>query len=416
MSYDLHIWGLEAWDGLVQQDLGIIIDPSVFRLGQFFLEGRDAEPAAADRRWGAIEADIGAVVRFFDLVVLHDQLPAFNYNDNYDARLDFGDGLGAVLNARGDKTLVHVNVELHMYRGVKEAALAQLQERAEQGPLVPEGLGREILSMLDATGYDWEPGLGSLQECLGEDPDQARLARFLLGELVFAGYAQLTGAPHVLAPQRSRLAAAVGLGAPSAEPSAEVEIYDELRRRFRDAGPGWRDTELPWTPSFLPFLLKPMNHYREGPDILLERAKELRDSPAIEKYRVLRRDVEGADPAESAAAREELAAAANDVARALDTPQQELELVHNFAVDVLPKAISAAVGASVAGPPGAVVGVAGEEALKQVQKRLWGWVLDRLPYRSARKLLARSAMAEHELRAALTPQLRTVWKTGRSSG
>jgi hypothetical protein len=53
-------------------------------------------------------------------------------------------------------------------------------------------------------------------------------------------------------PKRSRMLTAAGLGVGGAAPAAESAIYDELRRRFRDAGPGRRDAELPWTPSFLP--------------------------------------------------------------------------------------------------------------------------------------------------------------------
>jgi hypothetical protein len=89
--YDMHIYGVEAWDELVQRNLGIVIDPLVFRLGQLFLEGKAGADADEYRRWGAIESDIGALVSFFDLVVLHDQLPAFNYHDTFDSRLDFDD-------------------------------------------------------------------------------------------------------------------------------------------------------------------------------------------------------------------------------------------------------------------------------------------------------------------------------------
>jgi hypothetical protein len=60
------------------------------------------------------------------------------------------------------------------------------------------------------------------------------------------------------------------------------------------------------------------------------------------------------------------------------------------------------------------VGVVGEEALKQVNNRLWGWVIDRLPFHSARKLLARSVRAEIELKDQLGPGLKKVWTTGRA--
>ena len=75
-----------------------------------------------DRGTGAKRRNLN----FFDLLVLHDRLPAFNYPDTFDAALEFRDRLGDVLNVGGDKTLVHVDVEHHMYREAKTAALDQL--------------------------------------------------------------------------------------------------------------------------------------------------------------------------------------------------------------------------------------------------------------------------------------------------
>jgi hypothetical protein len=418
VSYDMHIYGLEAWDELMQRNLGIVIDPLVFRLGQFFLEGESEAGADKNRRWRTIESDIGALVSFFDLIVLHEQLPAFNYHDTFDARLDFGDRLGAVLNVSGDKTLVHVDVEHHMYRAAKKAAIDQLRKRLTAGPFVPKATADEILATLAAIQYEWEP---SLEELELPSADQVRLARFLLGQLVFAGYAQQTGAPHVLAPKRSLMLTAIGLRTAGTGETSEAAIYEELGRRFRDAGAGWRSDELPWTPSFLPFLLKQTNRYREGPDILLQRAKELRSSKAIQRYRKLRDALVSENAERSAEARKELQAAADAVASSLDSSRQELQYFRHLTVEVLPQAVGVVggglVGGLVAGPAGAVggglAGVVGEQALRPVQSRLWGWFVDSLPFRSARKLLARSVRAEQEMQRDLARHLRVVWETGR---
>ncbi|MFG3052064.1 hypothetical protein ACGFZP_14075 [Kitasatospora sp. NPDC048239] len=424
MAYDMQISGIDTWDELVRQDLGIVIDPLVFRLGQFFLAGKPNDDSEAAERWGAIETDVGALVSFFDLVVMHKQVPAFNYYSTFDAWHDHRDSLGDLLNTHGDKTLIHVDVEFGMYREVKKAAIHQLSSRLATGPLVHESVGQEILSTLAAVHYQWEPsleGLEELQPQLAYNADQAKIARFLLGQLVFAGYAQLTGAPQVLAPKRSRMLTAVGLGVEDARPSAEAAIYNELSRRFREAGEGWRDRELPWTPSFLPFLLKDMRRFNEGPDVLLDRAKELRDKKAIQNYRLLREEAAASEEAEnSAEARKELSAAADAVAKSLDSTREEMHLLRQIAVEVLPQAVGGAVvGGLTSGALGAVagglVGLVGKEVLKGVNGRLWGWVIDQLPYRSARKLLARSAIAEHDLGAQLVPQLRTVWETGRGA-
>ena len=102
-------------------------------------------------------------------------------------------------------------------------------------PFVPKAAADEILATLAAVQYEWEPNLEDLEPEL-RGPDEARLARYLLGQLVFSGYAQQTGAPHVLAPKRSLMLAAVGLRTAGAGMSSEAAIYEELARRFRSAG------------------------------------------------------------------------------------------------------------------------------------------------------------------------------------
>lgn len=419
MPYDIQIGSADQWHReLAEQGLGIVIDPLVLRIGEYFLQGAPMDPAEQNIRWDAISGDVGALASFFDLIVLHDRFPAFNYADTFDCQFDVGQGLASLLNAGGDKTLVNVDMEHSIYHGVKSAAIDQLRKRLAAGSLASKAATAEIDAALTAIQYQWEPSLWDLEP---ELPDQKvrRLARFLLGQLVFAGYAQQMGAPHVLAPKRASLISTIGLGS-QFEHTDEARVYAELRRRLRDAGPGWRDDALPWTPTFLPFLLQQMHRYREGPSILLERAKELRGSPAIAHYRNLREQMTAEDALRSGEARAELSAAADAVARSLDSGRPELEWFGHVIVEVLPRAVGVVGGALVgnlaAGPSGAMfgglAGVVGEEILRPVQDRLWGWFLDKIPFRSARKLLARSVRAEIDLRQQFEPQLRTVWESG----
>jgi hypothetical protein len=409
-GYDKEIVRPEDWNGIA-----LVVDPFVYRIGQLFLEGK-AEDANA--RWKAITSDLGALASFIDLIVLYDQLPAFNYTDTFDMHLTFGDGLGRVVNAEGDRTVLHVDVEHSQYMQTKTAALEQLQNRLGKGIIVPPEIAAEIKASLAAVKYEWEPGLGGLDL---SDDDQVRAARFLLGQLTFAGYAQQSGAAHVLAPRRARFIAAAGVGAQRADADAEAEIYREIGRRVAAGGTGWRDDALPWTPSFLPFVLKQVNPYRDGPDVVLARAKDLRDSKAVRRYRKLRTSLLSEDADRSKEARAELSDAADELARALDSGREELELARHVVIEVLPKALSAGAGAAagfvVAGPAGgiggAVGGVALEEAVRPINERLWGWAMARLPFRSARKLLSRSVRAEQELKEDLVPRLKIVWETGR---
>jgi hypothetical protein len=409
-GYDKTINGPEDWEGI-----GLVVDPFVYRIGQLFLDGKAAD---ADARWEAITSDLGALVSFFDLVVLHDRLPAFNYSDTFDMHLSFADGLGRVLNADGDKTVLHIDVDYSQFMNTKRAALDQLQQRLDEGVVVAREIAGKIKASLAAIKYEWEPGLDGLQL---SDDDQMLAARFLLGQLTFAGYAQQSGAAHVLAPTRARFLAAAGVGAHSADDDAEAEIYREIGRRVAAGGAGWRDDELAWTPSFLPIVIKKMNPFRDGPDVLLTRVKELRESKAVSRYRDLRASLMSEDADRSSEAQAELSAAADKLARELDSGRQELELARHTVVEVLPKALSAGAGAGggfvVAGPVGAIGGAVGgvalEETIRPINERLWGWAMARLPFRSARKLLSRAVRAEQELKDDLVPHLKTVWETGR---
>jgi hypothetical protein len=415
--YDLTIAAPSNWAELQQRGLRVIVDPFIYRIGQIFLEGGRAAGERKEARWQAVERDLGALVSFFDLIVLNDQLPAFNYTDTFDIGLNFDDSLGSLVN-RGEKTIVSVDVGYEPYMMAKEAAVQQLRSRLADGPFVPAATARDILTSLDAVEYEWEPGLLGLEnELPGED--DVKLARFFGGVFVFAGYAQQTGARHVLAPRRSRLVAAAGIGAERA--NQEAQVYKKLRETLRDAGSGWREEDLPWTPSFLPFLLGQMKP-GEGPDILLQRAKDLRGKPAVQRYRKLREALISEDAGAQADARLELARVADEMTRALGSNRQELECTGHIFVEILPKAFGkavgpvagAAVGAAVAGPYGAmaggIAGLVAEEVLKPIHSRLWGWVLDRLPFLSARKLLTRSVKAEHELRNEFGTKLRARWE------
>lgn len=413
--YDLAVTRPEDWGTLKDNGLKVIVDPLIYRLGQFFLEG--ARPAGPERdlRWGTLRSDLGALVSFFDLIVLNDKLPAFNYFDSFDTHLPGRDPLGEMLNVAGDLVLVHVDARHDLYRQVKEGALCQLKDRVSAGPLVDQAAAGELISHLAAIRYEWEPRLQFVEELL-PGPDEKTVARFMLGQLVFAGYAQQTGSPHVLSSRRSSMLTTVSLGTTRADD--EAMIYRELRRRIEDAGVGWRRAELPWTPSFLPYLLTSMNEYRENPATLLRRARDLRESKAVAKYRKLRSDFLSGDDLSSADARSELSDAADKVARALDSSRGELELTSSVFVEVLPKAVgisvAAAVGAVFGGPPGAVIGGFGglvsETVLTRVQQRLWGWVIDRIPFYSAGKLLTRAVQAERDVGDRLENKLMRVWE------
>jgi hypothetical protein len=424
-SFDLTISQTQDWNGLLEKNVNVIVDPAIYRIGQIFLEGRLDDSDYSNAQWQAVANDVAGLANFFDLIVLHDRLPAFNYAATFDFNFHGRNKLSELVNQQ-QQIILDVDVKLGAYMEAKQGALEQLAKRASSGRLISDVATRDILTALTEIEYRWEPDLQGLEDELRKDQDQVRVARFLLGVLLFGGYAQQSGAPHTLSPRRSKLIAEAGLRIKESSQTAEDELYDELGRRFRDAGEGWRDEELPWTPTFLPFMLERLDDpYRQGPDTLLKEAVKLRNSEAIQEYRKLRADVLAPDNSEKQQeARRKLKEAAGRVSQHLGTDWQALGRTRHFLVGVFPKAIGAAaggaLGAALGGPIGAPIGagvgglagVVGEEALKPVHARLWGWVIDRLPYRSASKLLTRSILDDYKKRKDLAKTLHTVWKTG----
>jgi hypothetical protein len=122
-----------------------------------------------------------------------------------------------------------------------------------------------------------------------------------------------------------------------------------------------------------------------------------------------------------------LTPAANDVARSLGSQRKELQLLRQLAVDVLPAATGALAGAVMAGPLGAAAGglVAGsgkalgklvaEKVIVGAQQSLFGWVLEGLTHRSARKPLARAMRTDLDLQGSLRSEFRIIWEAPRQT-
>jgi hypothetical protein len=282
-------------------------------------------------------------------------------------------------------------------------------------------VAENIRAATAAIQYEWSPGLEKLEDQMHDD-DERQVARFLLGQLVFSGYAQQTGAPHVLAPKRSRIVAAVGLQADHADETVESEIFDELRRRSKDVGAEWRVSDAPWRPSFWPLLVHraQARRYKAGPDVLLSDAKYIRETKAMDQYRRVPIDIAAGGPRKTEA-RWELIAAANAIATRLDTSVDELTLFKDVAVDVMPaaagKAAGAVAGGVVAGPLGAAAGASAgliaEKALRRSQHRLFGFALNGVTMRRARTLLTRAVLADFAMRERLAAELRIIWESPR---
>jgi len=406
----------------------VIVDPVVYRIGELFLEQGIAQNRKdgdywAERGWAQINEDIGALVTFFDLLILHERLPAFDYGGTFNpasGELDISNTFSAQVKAvAGEKIIEDVHVRSAVYNPIREAVVAQLQDRMTGGPFVAPAVARQIPAYLAELGYQWAPDIEAIEPALPDEQSRT-VARFLVGHLLFAGYAQMSGLPHVPSPRRGRLMAAAGLPIDSGVPVAEAALWQKVGERLADA-PGWRDEDLPWTPTFLPYLLQRTKEQGGGTQTLLKNALDLRSKRSVEKYRETRRAALGAEGVdETVEARRSLADDATKIAKELGSEKEELVYTRSFVVGAGPAAIGylggAGIGGLIGGPPGALigglVGVVAPDMLKPATDQLWGWVIDRLPFISARKLLSRSARAEAEVGANLAVIAREVWKRG----
>jgi hypothetical protein len=278
-AYDLEIQQRSDWDQFGKEGLDLIVDPMVYRSAELFLRGRRASESRgnADQVWASIQRNIDSLTQFFEACILSEQLPIIDYGFTFDSNLDEPIVTLYERCNRESQILVSVHVMGPAYWEANEAAtkdLARLQD-------VTPALRASIVEELNSFDYRWAPR--ALESANMSEPDRL-LASFMLGGLLFGGYAQQAGAGHLLQPKRARLFLATSLRAPSAALRVEDELYQTLRETIRES-PQADMAEFKSLPSFLPYLL---SQDPESPDDLLWRAIALRDSGEIADYRTFR--------------------------------------------------------------------------------------------------------------------------------
>jgi hypothetical protein len=274
------------WEQFRNKKLNTIVDPMIFRTADVFLCGQKAvlesyEPKAPETVWSAISSNIGALCTFFDILILEDCLPIFDYETTFPPDLYFGSKTLFELCNEHEQVLVPVTVGGSTYQEIKQRAVEALDEQ----PPIPPETATDILAELSAFDYEWRPDLWR-NEKTGTSKERV-LDAFRYGGLLFSGYAQRTGADHIVQPKRSRLYLAASLGAKRA--NDEQALFAELTRLANSAPEGIQPTaDLPSAPTFLPYLL---NADDKTPRALLTRALKLRKSGAVADYRSWRRKV-----------------------------------------------------------------------------------------------------------------------------
>lgn len=382
----------QDWAMLAGQGLDTVLDPMIARSGEVFLRGPAEGDAAAG--WGLLGRNVHSVGMFFDAIVCENRIPLFNYGDTFDGRLNLDRRVLSAVN-QSEPILSDVNVTWAPYQAAKSAALETLRQLYSGPAKIPRQAAQDILEELAAADYQWEPSLGTLERELQAD-DEKKLARFLLGGLVFGAYAQQLGGTHLVQPKRSRLFLAAALSADRATYRFEEELFQELRKRARaslDAHLGV--TDLPWRPSFFPYLLSK----GDSPSAVLTHALALRGSIEIKEYRAWLASAVAAWKRDGTVApfAKDVKAIAAAVDRLLGT------VPHAPKVEL--KVTLADVGALAAGIPK----VPGAIDLTPALAGLWGFVLSSLPGKRHRKLLTRAIVADHDY-ALIENRLATVWR------
>lgn len=369
------------WTKLTDQGLRTVIDPMVFRCGELFLKGAQgiSDP---EQTWELLNKNIHALGMFCDSIITNKYLPVFNYGDTFDAMLNFDQRTLTKINDK-EEVLYDVNVEYEVYHEIKSAAIDELQKLYEGENKIKSSEVYDILGELDVAGYAWNPSIEILEEKL-INPSEKTLAAFLLGGLIFTGYASVLGSEQIIQPKRSRIILALALGA-SSRYEFEEQLFGELKKRA-----GKQYEELPWTPTFFPYLL----NKADSPQTLLQQLIKLRQSPEIRDYRLWYNEALN-DFKENGRIGNDKIRNVKSIAKHIDRITGEIPSAPRLE---LKTSIADVVGGKI---PGGV-------DLSPTLGRMWGWFLQNIPGKRYRKILTRAVITEKEY-VKIENRIKKVW-------
>jgi hypothetical protein len=370
------------WKKLVADGLGTVVDPLVFRCGELFLKGANGA-TSSNAVWELLDLNLHGIGMFFDALILQEKLPVFNYGDTFDMKLNFDQRILTRINDYDNKQVLHdVDVGWNAYNAVKDAALDELKKIFDGQENIPAETFEQVSRELSAADYQWSPSLKGLEAKL--DYNGKLLADYLLGGLIFQGYAQQMEGEHLIQPKRSRIFLAFSMQSPSAGYEAEKHLFEELKNRSNSDV-----ADIPWRPTFFPYLLSKA----DTPDQILREVVKMRNSPEVKDYRQwfneIIEDFEG-NGRISNDKRNDVKAIAESIDRRIgktpSMPNVEIKMQ-----------VAAA--------------IPGEVNLTPALKGMWGWFLDSLPGKRYRKLLTRAIVADGEY-FKIGNRIKTVWNAG----
>jgi len=269
-------------------EFGFVPDPMILRTGEVFLNGaRGAVPLERGDFvvWDSIRENLGGLLDFFDLLVTRDAIPLINYGDTFDRRT-----ILAPLDVLLPDRTRPVEVDYAVYNEIKKGALLNLGD-FNLGDLGNFGhLARELNSFR----YEWEPALqvpasepeviAAQAKFAGIDDETRQAATFLLGGLIFSGFAQASQVTHYIQPKRARFFLAMTAASDQAGNFGnqnEDAIFAAAAARLEGSGAAVHNAEP--VPPVLPYLFKDGDP-RDVKE-LLDRAIAFRESHEGKTYR-----------------------------------------------------------------------------------------------------------------------------------
>ncbi len=381
---------------------GFVPDPMILRTGEVFANGVKAAAALGKSDFevrAALRENIAGLIQFFDLMVIYDRVPLINYEYTFDG----GSVQLPIATLLGEKALP-VKIRYGVYEQIKIGALASLSAM-DVGRISRFG---HQLAELDALRYDWHPGLeprrsqGWLADEASLDSPTRLAAQFLLGGLIFSGFAQASLTDHVVQPKRSRFYLAL---------TAVPEMVGGVTRQDEDAVFAAAEQSLRGTnaevrridalPPVLPYLLANAPEDVSAGD-LLKRALDFAKTKDGEAYQRAARIIRADGPKAPQTA--DLAKAAKAEVQALLAPYSKLVQTDGGLK------IHAEVKAKVPLVPGFVDATATASISKNLGAPAWLklWWNDHAPFGGLRKTFSRMWLAA-ESYESLEKRLLKAW-------
>ena len=384
-------------------EIDFVPDPMVLRAAELFLLGKSGVGETqinGDENdvWDVIDKNIDGIIAFFDILMTRERIPLIDYEATFPAH-HFANLLGDMV--------VPVHVDGDLYGAVR--AEAQEKIRKVNFEALPEPMVSDIASELGTAGYEWYPDPGVELE-----GDQRMAATFLLGGLIFGGYAKTSGADHILQTKRSRLLAEMTVPQDQ-EPlwgfEKEKQVFERLQKYIaRDPGLKARDVRLP--PTVLPHLLTEKPRPR-APGELLGRALTLRDSDVGAAYRQWYRTMREAwsDGRHDVDAERIVQDVANELKKRFPNDgeaDEDNKPIWMTEIDVEAEAKAAVGGGGLPFEAEGKVKVSKKRIGVGIPNSFRNWIIDHLPFNRHRKLLLRISLDQRNY-DNLTMGLRKVW-------